>query len=93
MKIKLFNRDGANLWLEQYTPEHWKLNCDEEHKWVLEYMRVGYDNENSTEYSFIDPSGGPFITPGYEVIDEDGNKFIVHCIDKPTMLIHLDKKS
>lgn len=29
--------------------------------------RCGIIENNPDEYSFIDPSGGPFIVPGYEI--------------------------
>lgn len=29
--------------------------------------RYGIIEGNSDEYSFIDPSGGPFMVPGYEI--------------------------
>lgn len=34
-------------------------------------VRVGIIEDDPDSYSFIDPSGGPFITPGFEV---DGHK-------------------
>jgi len=80
-KIKLFNRDGANLWLECTHEEVepnifvWALTVDPEHSYVLEYCRfigelakskIGWENIES-----IDPSGGPFISLG----DEFENKY------------------
>ena len=69
-KIKLFNRDGADLWLEN-TGEQvveniiiWKLNVDNEHKYVLEFCR--YIGDNFLEPEAIDPSGGPMINLGDE---------------------------
>ena len=45
MKIKLFNRDGANLWLEKVKEvepniSEWKLNVDKKHDYCLKYLRV-----------------------------------------------------
>lgn len=83
-KIRLFNRDGANLWLEQknlkeiepYISE-WELKVDKEHSYVLEFCRfIGeYQIENNKinwdVIEAIDPSGGPFISLG----DEFENKY------------------
>lgn len=62
-KIKLFNRDGANLNLISEDGTLWAFNVDEKHKYILEYCRVGYKNDN-TEIEFIDPSGGPMLSCG-----------------------------
>lgn len=71
MKIKLYNRDGADLWLEQkqlkeiepYITE-WELQVDEKHKYVLEFCR--YIGDNFLEPEAIDPSGGPMLSLGDE---------------------------
>ena len=60
-KIKLFNRDGANLNLISEDGTLWAFNVDEKHKYILEYCRVGYKNDNK-EIEFIDPSGGPMLS-------------------------------
>lgn len=68
--IKLFNRDGADLWLEntgEQVAENiaiWKLNVDDKHKYVLEFCR--YIGDNFLEPEAIDPSGGPMINLGEE---------------------------
>ena len=62
-KIKLFNRDGANLNLISEDGTLWAFNVDEKHKYIFEYCRVGYNNDN-TEIEFIDPSGGPMLSCG-----------------------------
>lgn len=62
-KIKLFNRDGANLNLISEDGTLWAFNVDEKHKYILEYCRVGYKNDN-TKIEFIDPSGGPMLSCG-----------------------------
>ena len=70
-KIKLYNRDGADLKLvqkhlkeiEPYITE-WELQVDEKHRYVLEFCRyIGY---NFLEPEAIDPSGGPMINLGDE---------------------------
>lgn len=57
MKINLFNRDGADLWLE---PKTWTLKVDDSHKYALDFMRLIGDEEIEA----VDPSGGPFISVG-----------------------------
>jgi hypothetical protein len=74
MKIKLYNRDGANLYLVDtglIEPYIYKcsLRVDSEHHYVLEYCRYILGNDNVVEA--IDPSGGPFIALG----DEFENKY------------------
>lgn len=70
-KIKLFNRDGANLYLVQKHLKEiephiteWELQVDEKHKYVLEFCR--YIGDNFLEPEAIDPSGGPMINLGDE---------------------------
>ena len=62
-KIKLFNRDGANLNLISEDGILWEFDVDEKHKYIFEYCRVGYKNDNK-EIEFIDPSGGPMLSCG-----------------------------
>ena len=67
-KIKLYNRDGANLWLEntgKQTSENiaiWKLSIDSKHKYCLQYMRTIGNYPYNIEA--IDPSGGPMLSVG-----------------------------
>ena len=70
-KIKLFNRDGANLklvqkHLKEIEPHitEWELQVDEKHEYVLEFCR--YIGDNFLEPEAIDPSGGPMINLGDE---------------------------
>ena len=78
-KIKLYNRDGANLWLEQKNSKEidphiseWELKVDKEHSYVLEFCRfIGEYQEENDRINWdvieaIDPSGGPFISLGDE---------------------------
>ena len=68
MKIKLFNRDGADLYIEkseqQVEPNIyvWNLKVDKKHEYCLEYMRCIGNYPNDIEA--VDPSGGPFIAVG-----------------------------
>ena len=70
-KIKLFNRDGADLklvqkHLKEIEPHitEWELQVDEKHEYVLEFCR--YIGDNFLEPEAIDPSGGPMINLGDE---------------------------
>ena len=77
-KIKLYNRDGADLWLEntgEQAAENiaiWKLNVDSKHKYCLKYIRV--IGNYPYEIEAIDPSGGPMLSVGdlfenkYEIV-------------------------
>ena len=75
-KIKLYNRDGADLslvqkHLKEIEPHitEWELQVDDKHKYVLEFCR--YIGDNFLEPEAIDPSGGPMINLG----DEFENKY------------------
>lgn len=63
-RIQLYNRDGANLWIEKVEDKDdysiWKLKVDKKHSYCLEYMRIILDEEDNIEA--VDPSGGPFIS-------------------------------
>lgn len=77
MKIKLYNRDGADLWLEKTDKEIesniyvWKLTVDDEHRYVLRYCRYIYENGFDSNIISVDPSGGPYLSLG----DEFENKY------------------
>lgn len=66
MEIKLFNRDGADLYLKNCDVNLWELNVDDKHKYVLEFIRIGYKSDNKT-IDFIDPSGGPYLSVGQRI--------------------------
>ena len=75
-KIKLYNRDGANLWLECTHKEVepnifiWALTVDPEHYYILEHCRVIFDKGFDSPIIAIDPAGGPFISLGDEFEDK-----------------------
>lgn len=83
-EIKLFNRDGADLRLVSEDGILWKFDVDKEHKYVLEYMRCGFENDNKT-INMMDPSGGPYLSIGQRlskdyIIDafvEIGGKYMI----------------
>ena len=63
-RIRLFNRDGADLFLVNNDDErYWHFEVDDNHKYVIEFMRVGYLEDYKT-IDFVDPSGGPMIYVG-----------------------------
>ena len=69
-KIKLYNRDGADLWLKKCNKQiepniwMWYLDVDEKHKYIFKYCR--YIGDNLLEPEAIDPSGGPMLSVGDE---------------------------
>lgn len=84
-EIKLYNRDGADLKLVSEDGNLWKFQVDDKHKYILEYCRVGYQNEDK-EIEFVDPSGGPMLSCGQtiskdyvidSIIDVD-NQLMIH---------------
>ena len=86
-KIKLFNRDGADLWLEEEkiideNISEWKLKVDSNHEYCLKYLRI--IGNFPSEIEAIDPSGGPMINIG----DEFENKYkIINIINPITFWI------
>lgn len=59
--------------LSRYNDEYHFVPVDEEgKKYILkcsDYYRVGFKYPDDTEYDFVDPPGGPFITKGFKVDD------------------------
>lgn len=84
MKIKLFNRDGADMWLEPFKDNLYKLCVDDDHIYCLQYMRI--IGHYPTNIEAIDPSGGPFLSVG-DYVDK------THKIDKfeSSLLIKLSE--
>ena len=85
-KIKLYNRDGADLWLERVeiisnNISKWQLKVDEDHKYCLEHIRI--IGNFPKEIDAIDPAGGPFIS----VADEFENKYKIVEILGPTLFL------
>lgn len=63
--IKLYNRYGENIYLEQI----------EEYKYVLkgntDWCRVIFSDKDMKDINAIDPSGGPYMSIGYFSIEND----------------------
>ena len=78
-KINLFNRDGANMFLEEIkkiSPNiyEFQITVDNDHKYVLEYCRAIYEEGFGSKIIAIDPAGGPFLPLEGELKDELDNK-------------------
>ena len=61
-EIKLCSRDGTDNRLIQIDDEPLKFKLKTDYCY-----RAGIIDNNPEEYSFIDPSGGPFISIGSEI--------------------------
>ena len=89
MKIKLYNRDGADLYLEKGSKTfvsnniyEWHLKVDKKHEYCLQYIRIIGDYPKEIEA--VDPSGGPMISLGDEF---QGKYKIVNIINSTTFWI------
>ena len=65
-KIKLENRDGLDLYMEEMEPCKWKLTGAPE--WMI--FNVSYEDSDCKHVRFIDPAGGPLIGIGSVIDDE-----------------------
>lgn len=75
-KIELGNRYGDRNYLEQVDENMYILRLDPQ---SADYCRVGLKEGTEwedKEYSFVDPSGGPFIHVGSYEIDGKPVKYI-----------------
>lgn len=93
MKINLYNRDGADLYLEKVKDiephiSEWKLQVDKKHSYCLEYIRVIGDvvDRKVTNIEAIDPSGGPFLSIGDEISRKTNENYKIVNIVNPTTL-------
>ena len=60
------NRDGDKIWLQHFEDCDYLLVTEHDYP-----IQITYDRKNKEKIVAVDPSGGPFIYRGYEVI-EDG---------------------
>lgn len=60
-EINLHSRYNRKNKLIQVSDKEYKLEVE------IPYVRCGIIQEDKSKYSFVDPEGGPFITPGYEI--------------------------
>lgn len=65
-KIKLENRDGLDLYMEEIEPCRWKMTGVPE--WGT--YNVSYDDSECKHIRFIDPTGGPLMGVGSVIDDE-----------------------
>ena len=98
MKIYLYNRDGAKLFLvsdineDDKKEKTWKFYVDKQHEYIFESMGVIYDTiENPNKRIVaIDPSGGPYLYVGLVLEDKywikeikwNGNEFVIITEDR-----------
>ena len=70
-KITLPNRDRAYLYLVQLEEGSnlYRIVCDDNHKYVLEYACMTLFEDDITIQAF-DPAGGPYIYVGYKIDDK-----------------------
>ena len=61
--VKLNSRYGLKNYLESLDDHRWVLRSS------IDSIRVGLNKDNRSEYTFIDPPGGPFMAIG-SLIDE-----------------------
>lgn len=71
-RIDLYNRYYKNVYLEEIDDNEYQLHGPDE---TFQYMRVGFNNDikgkpDYTDINFIDPDGGPFLSVGSK-IDND----------------------
>lgn len=86
-KIILPNRDGAKLYLVKIDDNLYKLECDQNHKYVLDYACITLCEDNVTIQAF-DPPGGPFLNLGYKVDDTRTIKSIIPIEGEIVFLIN-----
>jgi hypothetical protein len=87
-KIKLYNRDGADLWLKKCNKQiepnvwMWYLDVDKKHEYILKYCR--YIGDNLLEPEAIDPSGGPMLSVGdeFEFLSLNEEEVVVKMLGK-----------
>ena len=91
--LRLPNRDHAYLRLEQKEDSDiWELKVDPQHKYCLEYMRMGGDYEiidskiSWKKITMLDPSGGPYMEVGDTLMHEKYE--IVEILNSTTLRLH-----
>lgn len=92
MRIKLYNRDGASMYLYRNDESipiepniyEWEITVDSKHKYILEYCRVIYEKGFDSNIVAIDPSGGPFISLGdeFEFLGLNEEKEVIKMLGK-----------
>lgn len=79
------NRYGDEYWFEPVSENTYAICGD------LKYWRCGgkegQDTIDQTDLGFVDPSGGPFIAPGYEI---EGRKVVRISANNSTFLFEVE---
>lgn len=94
MKIKLPNRDGADLYLEKIEDlennlSKWSLKVDKKHDYCLHYLRV--IGKYPDEIEAIDPSGGPYMSVGELIQATDNEIYRIKEIKQNLVILILEK--
>lgn len=87
-KITLPNRDGAKLYLIQIEEgsKLYRLICDKEHAYVVDYVCVTLFEDNRTIFSY-DPAGGPYLYVDYKIDNTRAIKSIFELDGETVFLI------
>lgn len=74
-RIELYNRYYKNVYLEQISDDEYQLHGPDD---AFSYMRLGYNNDKNgyTSINFIDPDGGPFLSVGSKINENNVISFI-----------------
>lgn len=83
------SRENRHISLKPVDTGVWEFCAEPPDNWLLEYMRIGFLDENNTRILFIDPSGGPMLCVGDEIddiiinsIEHKDGKFLFYAKDK-----------
>jgi len=83
MKIKFYNRDGSEVWIEKVGEEGWwqlrmKPNL------LFSFTRLLYEEDGQRIYA-VDPPGGPFLSVGMKIEE----RYMIEEIKNTSMGIFL----
>ena len=90
------NRDGGEYIFDLVSENVFELVATNERMdWCMSYSRFGgKENAESIDYvdlGFIDPSGGPFIAPGFPIGDRKVKKISIEkCGDNERILFEVE---
>ena len=85
-KIKFYNRDGSEVWIEKIGKEGWwglRMKPD----LLFFYTHLLYEEEGQEIYA-VDPPGGPFLSVGMKIEE----RYIIEEIKNTSMGIFLRLK-
>ena len=84
-KIQFKNRNGDDITFEKVGDNTYKFYSSFNYG-----MRMGYKDDAMKEISFVDPSGGPFVSIGY-IIPEINEEVIEILLENDEILIKTRK--